>query len=41
MQDALAAVRGGMSKRSAANLYNVPRTTINNKIAGKLQKQER
>ena len=35
MQAALPAVRDGMSKRAAAKQYNVPRTTINDKIAWK------
>ena len=35
MQEALSAVRDGMSKRAAAKLFDVPRTTLNDKVAGK------
>lgn len=35
MQDAIKAVREGMSKRAAAKQYEVPRTTLNDKMLGK------
>lgn len=35
MEDAINAVHDGMSKRAAAAKYGIPRTTLNDKIAGK------
>ena len=35
MQLALRQVRGGMSQKKAANLYGVPRTTLNDKVRGR------
>ena len=41
MQKAIQAVRDGSSKRSAAQQYDVPRTTLNDKIAGRTPESRR
>ena len=41
MQESIAAVRDRMSNCSAAKLYYVPKTTLNDKIAGKTPKREK
>ena len=41
MQETIAEVRDGMSNCSAAKLYYVPRTTLNDKIAEKPPKWEK
>jgi len=33
--DALEAVKGGMSQHKAAKTYNIPRTTIRDRLSGK------
>ena len=39
--DAIQAVRDGMSKNATAKLYGVPRTTLNDKISGKYREGKR
>lgn len=41
MQEAISAVRNGMSKRAAAAKFNIPRTTLNDKISGKTPEERK
>ena len=38
MAEAIAAVKGGMPKNTAAKTYDVPRTTLHHKLTGKVKR---